>query len=153
MASSRSSRSIACLQPAAPSLRAFESSAPFAGKASLQVLHGPVQLRPGHFAAQQRLQFRVDFLLVGQDLRDGRRVFFLQPVDQVEPVLHLLEPLRVRLDPVGIVAQRQGRILKLDEDIVQRLQVRRKRGVDPARSRQSDETTRRRPPSSAASLP
>ena len=49
----------------------------------------------------------------GEHLLDGRAVLALQPLDQGQPALDLVEPARADLQRLAVVAQEQGEVLEL----------------------------------------
>ena len=58
------------------------------------------------------------------DVGQRRPVLPLQPLEQRQPILDLLQPRRRRLDAVGVAAQEDREILELRLDAVARVQVR-----------------------------
>ena len=61
-----------------------------------------------------RLDLAPAVLGVGEHRLDRAAVLALQPVERVEPLLHLLEPAGLGLDALGVAAQLGGQLLQLD---------------------------------------
>ena len=66
----------------------------------------------------------------GDDLCERRTVLLLQAFKERQPVFHLLEPRRRRLDAVGVAAQVFRQVLELRLDAVAGVEIRLERGVE-----------------------
>ncbi len=75
-------------------------------------------------------------LAVGDHLFDRVAVLPLQAVDQVQPILDLLQPPRVELDAVAVVAQLAADVVQQRRRLAQLLQQRRGRRIDAREPRQ-----------------
>jgi hypothetical protein len=64
------------------------------------------------------------------DIVEGRSVFALQPLEQREPVLHLLQASRRCVDAVGVASKKERQILELRFDPITRFDIRRKLRID-----------------------
>ena len=72
----------------------------------------------------------LDLLTLRQDVAQGRAVLLLQTLEQREPVLHLLQACRRRLDAAAIRAKEVRELLELGLHGVPRGQVNREALID-----------------------
>src|SRR5262249_40272559 len=74
-------------------------------------------------AARQIGELSTQSIAPRDHLRQRWPIFALQPLEQRQPLLHLLQALRRRIDSVGVLAEKASQIFELRFDAVARLEI------------------------------